>query len=329
MKVIDVHTHLMSEEWIGFMRTHGGDRFEVRDIGGRRVIYAGGEDFVPLFPPMFDVRTRLDKMDESGTDVAFLSLTAPGLVWGDEDVSRRSSAIANDHLASVQDQWPDRFRWLASLPMHHPALAVQELRRCEVNGASGVIMFANVDGLPLTDPSFAAVWSDIERLDLPVLLHPTLPPGAKHAHMHDYHLIAVVGFMFDSTVALARMILDGFFDRYPKLKLIVPHSGGTLPFIAQRLDHAHATIPECRKSIQRPPSSYFANVYFDDANSTGKSVAMCADLAGEAQILHGSDYPFIPFGNSMKWMDGQAQAQRDAFLGGNAAQVFGERLNAN
>ncbi|OGA18992.1 MAG: hypothetical protein A3H32_21010 [Betaproteobacteria bacterium RIFCSPLOWO2_02_FULL_63_19] len=329
MKVIDVHTHLMSEEWIGFMRMHGGDRFEVREIGGRRVIYAGGEDFVPLFPSMFDLRVRLEKMDESGTDVAFLSLTAPGVLWGDEDVSRRSSAIANDHLASVQDGRPERFRWLASLPMHHPALAVQELRRCHVNGASGVIMFANVEGRPLTDPSFATVWGEIERLDLPVLLHPTLPPGAKDAHMHDYHLIAVVGFMFDSTVALARMILDGFFDRYPKLKLIVPHSGGTLPFIAHRLDHAHATIPECRKSIQRAPSSYFANVYFDDANSTSESVGMCANLAGEARILHGSDYPFLQFSNSMKWMDGLSPEKRGAFLGGNAAQVFRARLDAS
>lgn len=323
MKVIDIHTHMMSEEWIEFLRKHGGNRFELREFGGRRVIYADGADFVPLFPGMFDLRQRLEKMDQSGIDVAFLSLTAPGVVWGSEEVCRRSSAIANDHLASVRDGRPERFRWLAALPMHHPAIAVEELRRCHANGASGVIMFANVEGRPLTDPSFATVWSEIERLDLPVLLHPTLPPGAKEMHLHDYHLIAMVGFMFDSTLALARMIFDGFFDRFPKLKLIVPHAGATLPFIAHRLDHGYAMVPECRKSIQRPPSSYFSNVYFDDANSTGKSVGMCADLAGEARILHGSDYPFLQFGESVKWTDALSPERRGAILGGNAAQVFG------
>jgi len=82
-------------------------------------------------------------------------------------------------------------------------------------------------------------------------------------------------------------------------------------------------IPECRKSIQHSPSSYLSNVYFDDANSNSKSVGMCADLAGEAHILHGYDYPFLPFSDSVKWMDALPPARRGAILGGNAEQVFG------
>lgn len=322
MNVMDIHTHLMSEDWIEYLRRNGGGRFAIRDVGGRRVIYADGEDFVPLFPAMFDLRERLQNMDEAGVDVACLSLTAPGVVWGDARVCRRSSEIANDHLASVCDGTPERFRWLAALPMHQPVIALEELRRCRANGASGVIMFANVEGRPLTDAAFADVWSEIEQLDLPVLLHPTLPPGAKEMHLHDYHLIATVGFMFDSTIALARMIFDGFFDRYPRLKLVVPHSGGTLPFIAQRLDRAYAMIPECRMSIRRAPSSYFANVYFDDANSSAGSVATCAALSGEARIVHGSDYPFVQFRDSTKWMEGLTPERRGAILGANTAQLF-------
>lgn len=322
MKVIDIHTHMMSEEWIDFLRIQGG-RFELREVGGRRVIYLDGEDFVPLLPAMFDLRQRLEKMDAAGVDVAALSLTAPGVQWGNEEISRRSSLIANDHLASVQDGDPERFRWLASLPMHHPGVALQELRRCQANGASGVIMFANVEGRPLTDAAFAPVWSEIERFGLPVLLHPTVPPGAKEMHLHDYHLIATVGFMFDSTVAVARMIFDGFFDRYPKLNLVVPHSGATLPFIAHRLDHAFTLNPECRKRIQRPPSSYFRQIFFDDANSNAKSVGMCTDLAGAEHIVHGSDYPFVDFGKSLQWMENLPPDRREAILGRNPGRLFG------
>jgi aminocarboxymuconate-semialdehyde decarboxylase len=323
VKIIDIHTHLMSEEWIEFLHKHGGDRFQLRNVGSRRVIYADGQDFVPLFPTMFDLRHRIEKMDANDIEMAILSLTAPGVVWGNEEISRRSSAIANDHLASVQDGMPARFRWLASLPMHHPAIALEELRRCRANGASGVIMFANVDGKPLTDPVFAPIWEEIEKFGMPVMLHPTLPAGTKEMHLNHYHLIAMVGFMFDSTLALARMIFDGFFDRYTKLKFIVPHSGGTLPFIAHRLDHGYSSIPECRTKIQRPPSSYFSQIYFDDANSTAKTVRLCADLTGEAHILHGSDYPFLDLGESLKWADDLPPARRSAILGGNAAQLFG------
>jgi len=322
VKVIDVHTHLMSAEWIDFLGSNGGGRLELRESGGRRVIFADGEDFVPLLPAMFDVEQRLRKMDAAGIDIAVLSLTAPGVQWGDEEISARSAAMANDHLASVQERMPARFRWFASLPMHHPSVATEELRRCRGIGASGVIMFANVEGRPLTDPPFAPIWAEIERSGMPVLLHPTLPPGAKQMHLHDYHLIATVGFMFDSTIAVARMIFDGFFDRYPKLNLIFPHSGATLPFIAHRLDHGYALNSECRMRIQRPPSSYFAQIYFDDANSSARSVDMCADLSGYDRIVHGSDYPFVDFGKSLAWMENATPERREAVLGGNAGRLF-------
>src|SRR6185312_7383979 len=89
-------------------------------------------------------------------------------------------------------------------------------------------MMANINGRSPTEPHFAPIWKAIDERALPVLIHPTSPPGTAELDIADYGLVAAVGFMIDTTLAVSRMILDGFFDRYPKLKLIVSHAGATL-----------------------------------------------------------------------------------------------------
>ena len=98
------------------------------------------------------------------------------------------------------------------------------------------MVLANVSGRSLTDPMFAPIWAEIDRRALPVLVHPTDPPGVDLMDMTKFDLSWSVGFMFDTTLAITRMIFEGFFDQYPNLKIIASHGGGTLPYLVGRFE---------------------------------------------------------------------------------------------
>jgi len=200
--------------------------------------------------------------------------------------------MVNDSMADQQTAKPDRIRWFASLPWQHADDAKAELARAVKAGAVGVMVLANIDGRDLTEPAFAPVWAEIDRLKLPVLVHPTAPQGVRDLHMDAFGLVPPIGFMIDTTLAFARMILSGFIDRYPNVKLIAAHGGATLPYLAGRLDRCHEMIPACAEAIKDKPSSYLKRIYYDTVVYDERALALCIDVAGSPDnVLYGSDYP--------------------------------------
>ena len=145
--------------------------------------------------------------------------------------------------------------------------------------------------MELGDPLFAPVWSEIDRLGLPVFVHPTIPPGGRDMRLDEFSLATPVGFMVDTTLAFARLILSGFFDRYPNAKLIAPHGGGTLPYLSGRLDRSHETIPACRSAIKAPPSAYLRRMFYDSVVYEPRALAMCVAAGGADNVLYGTDFP--------------------------------------
>ena len=214
---------------------------------------------------------------------------------------------------------------MCSLPWQHPKLALAELKRaCDELGAVGVMVLANISGESLTDKRFASIWKEIDRRGLPVLVHPSAPPGTAELDVMRYNLIASVGFMFDTSLAVARMIFDGFFDRYPNLKLIAAHGGATLPYIAGRLDICFANMPACRERISEKPSSYLKRVFYDSVVFQQSSLELAIEVGGETQVLYGSDYPHNigDMKGCLARVDALPPAQRDAVRGGNAMRIF-------
>ena len=237
MKVIDVHTHMLSEAYIRLLKKHGRHYSVKKVVGGQTGIHRDGAPFMTLMPGMFDYEMRIRAMDAAGVDIAIVTLTSPNVYFGTAANSLLAARTMNDDMAAQQKRYPERIRFMCSLPWQHPKLALAELKRaCDVLGAVGVMVLANIDGKSLTDKAFASIWKEIDRRSLPVLVHPTAPPGTQSLDVEKYNLIASVGFMFDTSLAVSRMIFDGFFDRYPKLKLVASHGGATLPYIAGRLD---------------------------------------------------------------------------------------------
>lgn len=292
MAVIDVHTHMLTREYLAFLNEHGGPKYEFKPTeAGQESIYMHGAPFMTLMPEMWDYDARIRDMDKAGVDLAIVSLTCPNAYFGDEQISIRAATMVNESMAEQHRARPGRIAWFTSLPWQYKDAAIAELDRTIREGAIGVMAIANIDGMNLTHPDFAPVWQAIDERALPVLVHPTAPLGTPDMSLNEFGLVPPIGFMIDTTLAISRMILDGFFDRYPNLKIIASHGGATLPYLAGRLDRCHEMIPACSDVIKEKPSTYLERIYYDSVVYSQGALDLCIDVAGPDNVLYGSDYP--------------------------------------
>ena len=280
MTVVDVHTHMLTLDWIDLLKQHGGV-YDVKPTkAGQNSIWKDGAPFMTLFPGMWDYDLRIKAMDDAKVDVAIVSLTCPNCFFGDRATSLKAAQIVNGSMAEQQRARPDRIRWMASVPWQYPDDAKAELARAVKAGAVGVMQLANVVGAELTDERFAPVWAEIDRLGLPVLIHPGTPPGMKDMNLGEFGMVPPIGFMIDTTLAFSRIIYSGFLDRYPNVKLIAAHGGATLPYLAGRLDRCHEMIPACSSVIKEKPSEYLKRIWYDTVVYDQGALEMCIKVAG-------------------------------------------------
>jgi aminocarboxymuconate-semialdehyde decarboxylase len=293
MTVIDIHTHMLTREWIDLLRAHGGGKYSVKKTPAQQdAVHLYDAPFMTLMPGMWDYDLRIAAMDRAKVDLAVVSLTCPNVFWGGREVSLKAAQLVNDSMAEQQRARPNRIRWFASLPWQYAEDALAELNRACAAGAVGVMVLGSIDGKDLIDPMFARVWAEIDRRKLPVLVHPTAPQGVREMHMEAFNLIPPVGFMFDTTLAFAHMIFSGFLDRHPNVKLIAAHAGAALPYLAGRLDICHERIPACSAVIKEKPSQYLQRLYYDTVVYEQDALELCIKVAGSPDnVLYGSDYP--------------------------------------
>jgi len=325
MTVIDVHTHNFTRGWLDLLRRHGGLYHLKMRPDGREEIFRGDTPVAIPQPGHFDYDLRIRIMDESGIDLSIVSLTCPNVYWGGEDVSCRAARDSNDTMRDAQTAYPDRIRWFASLPWEYPQAAIEELKRACHNGAVGVMVLANIAGRSLNDPFFAPIWAEIDARALPVLVHPTDPPGTDLMDMGKYDLSWSVGFMFDTTLAITRMIFDGFFDSYPNLKLIASHGGGALPYLVGRFEKGDEVELPQRRRMQRKPTDYLRHIYYDCITYDQGALNYLVSVVGGERVLFGTDWPHQVFDIKGAFVHTGtfAPAARDAMRSANARRIFG------
>lgn len=326
--VIDVHTHMMSEEYLRICREKAGPVYTMGEMetnwGIRPTMFKNGGRFITVLEEMVDYDLRVKNMDKAGIDLSIVSLSCPQCFWGDQETSLYTAEVMNNNMADAQSRYPDRLRFVATLPWQYPGEALAELERALAKGAVGVAVTANIDGANLTDPIFAPVWDAIDKKRLPVIIHPGMPAGTKELKLAEYSLGPAVGFMFDTTLALARMILDGFFERYQHLRIISLHGGGTLPFLIGRMDRIWANNVNARLKISDPPSTYMSQIHTDCMLFKRSALNLVIDEFGEDNVLFGSDYPFILDGmNSVsELIRDLVPTVRGKICSGNAQKLF-------
>jgi aminocarboxymuconate-semialdehyde decarboxylase len=325
MRYIDVHTHMLDRQWLELLRQKGGPRYSVEPLTDKvEGIYKHGAHFMTPMPGHFDYDLRVKDMDDAHIDLAIVSLTCPNVFWGNERTSCAAARIVNDSMAEGQRNHPDRIRWLLSLPWEYPAEALKELDRAHDNGAVGVMVLANIAGQHLTEAALAPIWKAIDDKGLPVLVHPADPPGSDEMQLAEHSLTATVGFMFDTTLAITRMVFSGFLDRYPNLKIIAAHAGGTVPYLAGRMDRAWEMTPGTRNAIAEPPSSYLKRIYYDAVCYRREALALCIEVGGADKVMYGSDYPHDigDMKSCRQRVDALPIDQRAAVAHENAERIF-------
>lgn len=286
---IDCHTHFYPAGYLREIERTSDHALLVRDEAGNLVLHYAG-DYNVLAPAHHSLEARLQDMARAEIDMAILSLTTPGVHVERPDRARALARIVNDEFAEIQRTYPDRFRCLATLPLQTPEVAAYELERAVRElGLVGAMVFSNVNGRPIDAPEFWPVFEAAEALDVPLMIHPTAPAFADY--LSDYRLVALLGFAYDTTMVAVRMVLGGVLDRFPRLTLIQTHLGGTLPYLAERVQRGYRAYPELRGRLQRDPMDYFREMYLDTVLFDPACLLLGLAFVGEDRLLLGSDHP--------------------------------------
>ena len=174
----------------------------------------------------------------------------------------------------------------------------------------------------MIDPDLKPICREIDRRNPPVLIHPATPPGSQDMKLG--RLLPTIGFTFGTSLAISRMIFDGFLDRYQNLSIIASNGGGTLPYLLGRMDlFFEKRLPLKERNIQGPPSHYLRRIYYDSVVYQPSCLSLCIEMGGSRQVLFGTDYPHptnIPF--LMEIVDNLPNNESAAIKGGNAVNLF-------
>ena len=327
MLKLDTHAHWFPPEWVELLEREGGKHgAEIsRNEQGRLLMVAPGIRLRPTFtPPYVDIATRLKIMDEARVDMHALSLTSPMVYWASPDFGLKLSQVFNDACAVAHQKHPNRFIGMAMLPMQAPDLAVQEAKRAAaLPGIRGVYMATHVNGKNLDEKEFWPVYEQCEKLGLPIFLHPVAPVGKERTAK--YHLGNFLGNPYESGIAAASLIFGGVMDAFPKLDVMLPHAGGTFPWLIGRMDHGTTVRAEC-KHMTKPPSSYLRRFHYDTITHSDQILMNLIQSVGVDRVVMGSDCPadmsYTRPVDVVERLKELSSGERDAIVGGNAAKLL-------
>lgn len=287
--IIDFHNHFYPPEYIKEIET-GPSFYKITyDEEGNPVIHSPG-DYNIIVPGHRLIDVRKQVLIDQGVDKQVLTFTAPGTIVETPERSVELARKVNDIFSSIAKNHKDSFTALATLPLNDPNESVAELERIMGPlGLKGVMLYSNANGVALSDEIFWPLYEKANELKAVFYIHPTYPVGVEA--MTEFMLMPLLGFTFDTTLAAAKLVFTGIPERYPHIKWVLGHLGGTIPYLAERLDRGYEAFKECRVHIDRPPSYYLKQFYYDTVNFDINALEFAVDFAGADHVIAGSDYP--------------------------------------
>ncbi|HSC94374.1 MAG TPA: amidohydrolase family protein [Burkholderiales bacterium] len=299
---IDIFNHVMPTRYLDMMKSHFKDQGMIKRMGSLRMLW--------------DIEARVGMLEQfrEVRQVLTLSLPGPELVGGPE-LSPELARIANDDMAAMCARWPRKFpAFVASLPMNNVPAALEEMDRAIGKlGARGVQILTSVNGRPLDEPEFFPVFERVTRKHgLPIWMHPARPATRAdyvNEQKSKYEIWQVLGWPYETSVAMARIVFSGLFDRLPDMRIITHHCGAMIPFFAGRAETLWAQLgsrtadenyEELLKRMAKKPIEYFRMFYADTVLGGSASALRCGlDFFGADRVVFASDCPFDPEGGPM------------------------------
>jgi len=289
---LDLHTHFYTPEYFQTIRDLPSEFSFAESSTGQTIITYRGARFFGVTPAMTNVAQRLEDMDRVGIDVEVVSLSTPNVFFTSAEHQPAVARMINDSYAALIATHPKRFKGFASIPMDAPDAALEELHRA-INDLklNGVVLLSNIGGKPLTSPEYRSFFAEANRMKLCIFLHPMLPANADS--FREYVLGPIIGFPFDTSLAVARMCYDGMFADFPDIRWIVGHLGGAVPYLMERMDNGYRDFADCRVKINQLPSFYLKQLYYDTVSFSAQTLTMVRNLVGADHMVMGSDYPHL------------------------------------
>ena len=269
-------------------------------------------------------RLRLNDMDKDGADIHVVSVnTSPPFYAATARVAGKIARAANEGIAEWVARHPDRFVGLGMVPFQAPKAAIRELEYAvDGLGLRGVNILTNINGREVGDPRFAPFWARAEALGAVVFLHPR--GFTQTERLQKYFLSNTVGQPLEEALAMLSLIHEGVMERHPRLKILMAHGGGYLPFYAGRSDSTFAHYPAMRGAAKRKPSDYVGKFYLDTCVFDRQMIEFLVAKYGAGRILLGTDYPFRQW-DAVGMIRGSRALSRDAkdkILWQNAAKLL-------
>jgi aminocarboxymuconate-semialdehyde decarboxylase len=324
MSIIDFHNHYYPPAYLNALREkHTNVQLGVDAQGNPLLHYPGDYNIVVRGHRDIDYREQV--LADLGVDRQVVTLTTPGTHVETPARAEELARLVNDAFAEVVAT-RRRFAALATLPLNDPQASARELRRAMTTlHMPGAMLFSNVNGVALADRRFWPLYEVANELGAVMYIHPNHPISVEA--MTDFWLMPLVGFLMDTTLAAAHLVFAGVPPRFPRIRWVLCHLGGAIPYLAERLDRGFHAFKECREHIDRPPSEYLKDFYYDTVNFEPNALKLAVQFAGHENVVAGSDYPHqigsIPsMLRSLEALD-VTPAQRDAIRGGNAMRLLG------
>ncbi len=275
--IIDVHQHFVPDFYRKALSTAGVDPHAI--------------------PPWvrWDTQSALDFMDKGKIKKGFISITDPGVNFGDNAASRKLARDVNDEAAKLAQLHPTRFGGFASLPLPDIDGSLAEIEHSlDALGMDGVVLMSSqCDGTYLGDPKYDALFDELNRRKAVVFVHPATPLTSKALPLTAP--MAAAEYVFDTSRAILNLVWSGTAQRCPDIKFIFSHAGGTLPYIAWRISSVIDNIPKREKFYPLGAMEYFKRFNYDLAlSSNPHAVASLKQLVPNEQIFFGSDFPYAP-----------------------------------
>ncbi len=336
--VINVHTHYQPQSVLSIVEPYGIEMVTGPD-GGWHFKSGRVEYNIPGTPEKFwgrGLAGQLPEMDAAGIDIHVLQPSPMIFSYHLEPkVGQEFSRAFNDETAKHIAEHPDRFWGSAQLPMQDLEMAAAELERSvtELGLKSCSLGFILSSERTLADPECDAFLAVVERLNVPILLHPVAlgqdmdVEAGRAGWLLKYQIDWAWGYLFTETAAVIGFIFSGALDRHPSLRIMIPHGGGMIPYQLGRMDYQAKVFGSGHRGagaeLQRRPAEYLERFYFDTVVHEPRSLMLLIDVMGEDNVVMGSNYPGwdnAPIWETIRALPDVSDRAKAKILGENAAE---------